>query len=278
MAAVAQEQADTPSGDPLISVVTPCLNSEETIERTLESLLDQRFREFESVIIDGRSEDCTLDIVRAYSKRFKQAGIRFSFTSKEDGGIYDAINRGIARSRGTIVGILNSDDWYEPHALGEVSRAYARSPGAGIFYGFLRKFKEEKELVIYRYNYDYILSNLESGIHSAVQHPACFVRRSVYDDIGAYDTSFRISADYDFLLRAKRRGVEFIPVDSILTNFALGGASSKMTQAERLKQKSRAQYKNGLLSEPEYRKRCNELRYRRLNTMKRRVVRWLFRF
>ena len=92
------------------SIITICYNSERTIERTIKSVLAQTFRDYEYIIVDGGSNDSTLDIVRRYEPLFEG---RLNWKSEPDKGIYNAMNKGIERSRGNIIGIVNSDDWLE---------------------------------------------------------------------------------------------------------------------------------------------------------------------
>ena len=240
---------------PFASIVTVCLNSEATIHRCLRSLLNQSYGKFEVIIVDGKSSDRTLEIVATCAEQLELRGVSVTLKSEPDRGIYDAINKGICLCTGTVIGILNSDDFYEPRALEQVCAKFTENDGAEIVYGLLRQWKNGQELGVHRYNYDYILSSLESGIESAAQHPACFIRKSVYDRIDLYDTSYPIAADYEFLLRAKRLGVSFTAIDTVVTNFTLGGASSLMTDGDRLEQRFRAQHANGLLTDAEYRKK-----------------------
>ena len=99
---------------PLFSVITITYNSEMTVERTLKSVLAQTFKDFEYIIVDGASKDGTMDIVRKYEPLFEG---RMKWKSEPDKGIYNAMNKGIMRSTGEIIGIVNSDDWLEPNTL-----------------------------------------------------------------------------------------------------------------------------------------------------------------
>lgn len=238
---------------PFFSIITACLNSAATIDRCLRSLYDQSFRRFEIIIIDGNSSDGTIDIIKTYTEKFSEIGIKVTLKSEPDNGIYDALNKGVSLCNGAVIGILNSDDYYEPGTLQLIYNSFTENDHAEIVYGLLRQWMNGQELVVRRYNYDYILSSLESGIESAAQHPACFVKKSVYEKIGLFDITFSVAADYDFLLRAKRAGTVFLPIDTIVSNFFLGGSSSKTSLPDRLEQRYRAQYKNGLLNDNEYR-------------------------
>ena len=100
--------------DMKVSIITPCLNSETTIRDTIESVIRQSYQNMEYIIVDGGSTDRTVEIIEEYMDVF--AG-RLRYISEKDNGIYDAMNKGIQRASGSVIGIINSDDWYEPEAV-----------------------------------------------------------------------------------------------------------------------------------------------------------------
>lgn len=264
--------------NPLISIVTACYNSAETLGRAFDSVLDQKYRKVDYVVVDGASSDGTLDIIKRYQSEFQSRGSQFRWISEPDDGIYHAMNKGIAMAQGDIIGILNSDDFHEPHTLQVIADAYVEHPDAGIFYGILRVLQGDLEILVYRYRYENYLLDRSTGIYSAAQHPTCFVRPSVYERIGGFDTTFSVAADHDFLIRAMQAGVKFHALDTILSNFTKGGASDQMSDYERHKQRYGVWYKNGLLSEKEYERLQGNLRYKKYKELKRRFVRWIFQF
>ena len=105
-----------------VSVITVCLNSEKTIRRTIESVLSQTYNNIEYIIVDGLSTDSTVDIVNEYIS----TGDSIIFSSEKDSGIYEAMNKGIAKSTGDIISIINSDDWLEKDAIYKVVNEYIR--------------------------------------------------------------------------------------------------------------------------------------------------------
>ena len=107
-----------------VSIITPSLNSEKTIEQTINSVLNQRYTDFEYIIIDGNSSDHTVDIIKEYISLF---GGRMRYISEKDDGIYDAMNKGIKLARGNVIGIINSDDWYEKDALEKVVNFFSNN-------------------------------------------------------------------------------------------------------------------------------------------------------
>ena len=102
------------------SIITVCFNSEKTIERTIRSVLNQTFSDYEYIIVDGASKDDTMKIVKSYEDKFDG---RLHYISEPDKGIYDAMNKGIRLAQGEIIGIVNSDDWLEDDSLMNVQQA-----------------------------------------------------------------------------------------------------------------------------------------------------------
>lgn len=211
---------------PKFSIITICYNSEKTIERTIKSVLAQTYKDYEYIIVDGVSKDGTLDIVRKYESLFEG---RLKWKSEPDKGIYNAMNKGIERACGEIIGIVNSDDWLEPDALEIVSQEYCRNNynenaiycGGIKFHtldGGVRYLTANKQLYIRQSKY-YVLSG--------IRHPATFVPRNVYDKVGLFDERIKIAADSDFLLRCKYNEIEPVVFDAFLSNMSDGGASNR---------------------------------------------------
>ena len=199
----------------MVSVITPCFNSAKTIEKTLESVKAQGTDEIEHIIIDGASTDGTLDILNEYKTSVDYDVI---IVSEPDNGIYDAMNKGIKLAHGDLIGIINSDDWYEPDTIKNIHNAYTGDDHE-IIYGMIRTYDEGKLRTIEFYHHDFLIKRM-------INHPGCFVTRAVYDDHGLYDTSYRSSADYEWAKRCLDRGVKFTPVFNVLANVSLGGMSA----------------------------------------------------
>jgi glycosyltransferase involved in cell wall biosynthesis len=263
---------------PAISVVTVCRNAESTIARTAQSLVDQTCWDFEWVVVDGQSTDGTLAVAESCAARLRDSGIAAECRSEPDRGIYDAMNKGITRSRGDIIGILNSDDYYETETIAHIRAAHASYPEVDIFYGFLRHVRAGSEFCVIRHNYDYTLTHLGHAAESGAEHPTCFVLKTVYDRIGMFDIQYPTAADYDFLLRAKRHGMRFLALDHILSNFSLGGASAWRSNVNGFGQRWRAQYANGLMTAAEYRQKQRLLARMRLAEWRQsaisRILKW----
>lgn len=223
--------------DVLVSIVTPCYNSEKTIRQTLDCMVRQTYQNYEYIIVDGASTDATMEIISQYRCRF---GGKLKVVSEPDNGIYDAMNKGISMASGQVVGIVNSDDYYENDAIENIVAAMTDEKYQ-ILYGFLRCLDGDREIKVELYHHN----NL---VHKMITHPTCFVTKPVYEDYGMYDTSYRSSADYEFMLRVyDRGGVSFIPVYKIISNLRYGGMShSEIGYRETIKlQLSRGTLKKG---------------------------------
>lgn len=224
-----------------VSIITVCYNSAATIRRTIESVLGQTYQNIEYIIVDGASKDATLSIIEEYRDAL---GPQFRLVSEPDQGIYDAMNKGIRMAEGTLIGILNSDDFYEPMAVEHMVNAMTDEKYQ-ILYGFVRSMKNGQEYSIERHSFKFLREQM-------FEHMTCFVTKAVYDDFGYFDLRYISVADYDFMLRISRIDeVKFYMVDHLITNFAQGGMSSTATAWLDLL-KLRRNY--GIISEKEYKK------------------------
>jgi glycosyltransferase involved in cell wall biosynthesis len=178
-----------------ISIITVCFNSAVTIRDTIESVLSQNYKNIEYVIIDGGSTDGTQGIVNEYGKDIA------SFISEQDGGIYDAMNKGIQVSTGDIVGLLNADDFYADDNV--VTRLIERmvSAEADCVFSDLLVVDPDNTKRVLRY-YDsskFRVSRLRFGWMPA--HPTFFVKRQFYIDYGGYALDYEIASDFEMMVR-----------------------------------------------------------------------------
>lgn len=263
-----------------ISVITVTYNSEATITDTVESVLSQTYPEVEYLIIDGGSSDATLAKLKPYREQIDV------LVSEPDRGMYDAMNKGIARASGDVVAILNSDDVYiDNEVLARVASAFAQDlglhqitpaqdgvtaapfglgpsegdrsslhdatrlssskSGTGGDGGrtFLSASGNENQPEVVYGDLHYVSEDLrqvvrdwQSGRYQAGQfrrgwhppHPSFFVKRSVYEALGAFNLDLRIAADYEFMLRVlekHRKSVAYLP--EVLVKMRTGGASNR---------------------------------------------------
>ena len=202
-----------------VSIITVVLNGEAFIEGTVRSVLSQIDVPFEYIVIDGGSTDGTLEIIGRYRRHIAQ------MVSGPDGGIYQAINKGIALCTRPLVGIIHCGDAYSPGAVGKAYRAW-RSTGADIVYGDIHLYDEE----IGEQNPTSLAADHHHlRRHMSVFHPAVFVARSCYTQLGVYDARYRLAADYDWLLNATLANRSFHHVPEVLAVFRSGGPSSTNT-------------------------------------------------
>lgn len=201
-----------------VSIITVCKNSEETIRKTIESVLHQTYKNIEYIIIDGESTDRTTEIIKEYQNIFEG---RLWYISEKDQGIYDAMNKGILHATGDIIGIINSDDWYEPDAVERIVAAYERHTNANAICAQANIVSEN--LII-----DKTKNKFEEEIWKGMPlpHPGVFVLRETYSRFGLYDTGYRIAADYDFIFRLYINNARFEILDDALVNFQMGGIST----------------------------------------------------
>lgn len=212
-----------------VSIITVCYNSEKTIRKTIESVLKQTYSNIEYIVVDGKSTDSTLKIVKEYIPLFSKANKQIKVVSEKDSGIYDAMNKGIRLSSGEIIGIINSDDFYEEDAVDSIIGVWNKN-GMQIVHGLMRTLRKGRE-------HSVILNSADFLYEKMIQHPSCFVTRDVYNEIGLFDTHYKSIADYDFMLRAyNSEKVIFTPVYRIIANFNEGGMSeSYVAQLEKVK-------------------------------------------
>ena len=228
----------------LFSIITVSRNSSATIKQTLDSVLNQTLVAHEYIVIDGASTDGTVEIIKSYESRFRDKGIPFQWVSETDKGIYQAMNKGVSRAQGEIIGIINSDDWYEADTLASVAAHYSSHSRPAIVYGMLKSFYRGHPYAIGAIFHRFLTL-------TTIFHASTFVTKRVYDTIGLFAECYRIAADYDFFLRAQERGFTFSFCPVVLANCSDGGASRKGTQDQ--KEKASVQLSHGLISHNEYR-------------------------
>lgn len=209
-----------------LTLITICWNAASTLPRTIESVLAQSRKPDEYLFVDGGSTDGTLAVIEGFAEQFKTNGIatRVIRQQRKDGeaGIPSAWNQGIAEATGDIIGLINADDWYLPAALERVTAFAKDNPETGLISApvqFIGAAGEEVKTF-------YPLCYCALHWRMAVPHPGLFVRKTVYDSIGRYDTRYRISADYDFVWRCSRRSVSIGYLPDACVAMQLGGLAN----------------------------------------------------
>jgi glycosyltransferase involved in cell wall biosynthesis len=196
-----------------VSIITVSYNSEKTIEQTINSVLGQTYGNIEYIVVDGLSTDGTYEKISKYKDKIDV------IIHESDDGIYDAMNKGLKKATGDYIGILNSDDWYERDTVEYIVNHFEDC--YDVLYARMNIINEDDELVrVTERQY------IEDIWYSMISHPTVFVRREIYEKFGTFDTSYKIVADYDLILRFYVYGARFRFVDYAVTNFRLGGLST----------------------------------------------------
>lgn len=202
----------------LVSIITVSYNSENTIRDTIESVLNQTYKHIEYIIVDGLSKDHTVEIAKSYEKKFRDRGYQYRIISEKDNGIYDAMNKGIKMSQGKIIGIINSDDWYESDAVQTVVKEFENKT-FDMLYADLKIIKKNGSHFIKH-------SRLRKYVTTRDwNHPTTFMNRDVYDSYlykceSLYD-------DFDMLLKVREDGRKIVVIPKVLANFRVGGISNQ---------------------------------------------------
>ena len=209
-----------------ISIITITYNSVKTLQRALDSVQNQTYSDIEHILVDGASTDGTREMIEAYAA----AHPNIKWVSEKDSGIYNAINKGLRMATGDIVGFLHSDDvYYNTDSIAQIAMAFTISH-ADVVYSDLQYCRADKVVRRWKSN-PFHPSTLKYGWMPP--HPTMFCRRSVYEQVGTYDERFRISADYDMVLRIFHapRSYRVYYVPEVLVSMELGGASNRNLQA-----------------------------------------------
>ncbi len=198
-----------------VSIITVVYNGIAHLEQTIQSVLAQNYDNIEYIIIDGGSTDGTVELIKKYEDQIAY------WVSEPDAGIYNAMNKGISKASGEIVGLINADDWYEENAIAIVVDTFEKKE-ADVIHGSMRIIKENGESFVKGVFTD--ISDLKKGM--LLNHPTVFAKRSLYQKYGMFDTSYRIVADWERMMSWFLNDVQFIAVHKTLANFRMGGVSS----------------------------------------------------
>ncbi|GAA4268738.1 glycosyltransferase family 2 protein [Hyunsoonleella aestuarii] len=202
---------------PLISVITVVYNGEKYLQQTIDSVYNQTYKNVEYIIVDGFSTDSTLNIIKKNKDKITH------WISEPDNGIYDAMNKGVSMATGELIGIINSDDWYDINMVETVVNEYLQHPEKSIFHGDRYDVLENghKELIkfnasVFRFKY----------FCMTYSHPSMFITKEVYENDN-YNTNLKLYSDYQFVLTQFLKSPnQFHYINKALVYFRLGGESS----------------------------------------------------
>lgn len=199
-----------------ITVITVCFNSVDTIEKAIESVINQDYPDKEYIIVDGGSTDGTVNIIKKYENCISR------WISEPDDGIFDAMNKGIHMATGNVIAFLNSDDWYVESALSMVCEVFEKNDcdcvccdnyviqqdGSQVYYDASNLSQEDmyKRMIYF--------------------HSAIFAKKELFEKSNNFDLTYRIAADYDWILRAIEKGARLFYLHKPIFTFCYGGVSS----------------------------------------------------
>lgn len=207
----------------MITVLTAVHNGVESIADCLDSVANQDFTEVEQIVLDACSTDGTSELVQS------KAGPHVRHVREPDGGLYDALNKGIALAKHDVIGLLHADDVYaDAHVLSRVAYAFRADPTLEGVYGDLVyvSTRDPRQVVRYWRAGEYTRGMFFRGWMPP--HPTLFLRRSVYGRVGGFRVDLNIAADYEFVLRALHvHGAKVAYVPEVFTRMRLGGMSNR---------------------------------------------------
>jgi len=207
---------------PKISIVTPSYNQVNFIERTILSVLNQNYPNFEYIIIDGGSNDGSIEIIKKYEKYLTY------WISEKDNGQADAINKGLRRTKGKIVAYLNSDDIYCQGTFVKVANYFCKYPNRDIIYGDYLIIDSQDNVIKCKKEiaFDY---NILLYCFSYIPQPTVFFKREIFEKIGLFDTQLNCTMDFDYWVRVSRKNkIYYIPES--LAAYRIHGSSKTWTQ------------------------------------------------
>jgi glycosyltransferase involved in cell wall biosynthesis len=207
-----------------VSIITATYNSAESIKSSVNSVLNQNYNDIEHLIIDGKSSDNTLLIIKDLVNNSDEVQLFI----EEDKGIYDALNKGVNLSNGDVIGFVHSDDLLaSPLIVSEIVEKIIKENLDGVYgnLNYVQKLNVNKIVRKWQSNnFDYDL--LKKGWMPA--HPTFFLKKSVYEKHGLFNLNYSISADYDFMMRVlSDKSLKFGYLPKVITKMRVGGESNR---------------------------------------------------
>jgi len=233
-------------GSPFVSIITPSYNQGRFLEQTILSVLEQDYPDIEYIIIDGRSTDNSLEIIQHFADQLAY------WESQPDHGQANAINKGLRRSQGEILGWLNSDDLLAPGAVRKVVQVFLNNPDVDVVYGRLERIDEQGRLIpTPRLPKDRIEFRKDLVINEClVNQPGSFWRRSIMDEVGLLNEELVYNLDYEYWIRLALQGANFMKLPDIVASFRLS-SKSKTVQHTAAMAEEQLQILNDLLAQPD---------------------------
>ncbi len=221
---------------PFFSIITVVKNDEKNIYKTLKSIFNQSFKNFEYIVIDGKSSDKTLKII----KKSKHINL---LVSEKDKGIYYAMNKGLKHSKGEVIVFVNSGDTIVKNALKIIHKKFTNNKNISFVFGTVIRNYTKDTILKHGYNFKRMLYNFDFATSHST---GFFLKKSVYKKIGYYDTKFKYSADYDLYFRLYKGNYVggSTKKKEIIGNFTSGGFSSEISFIDKIIEESKIRLKN----------------------------------
>jgi glycosyltransferase involved in cell wall biosynthesis len=199
-------------GNPLVSIITVTYNRARYLEQAMLSVLEQTYKNIEYIIIDGGSNDGTVDIINNYNNQLDY------WLSEKDDGMYYALNKGIEFAKGEFIGICHSDDYYYNRFVIEHFISFQRSTVADIYHGDIMTLAPNNQFS------ERIISSSQiiERTNNSINHPTTFIRKELFHRFGSYDTSYRSASDYEMMMRLKINKCEFKYLGIIVSIMRVG--------------------------------------------------------
>lgn len=232
------------NSSPCFTIITPSFNSEKTIGATIKSVLNQSFTDFEYLIIDGKSSDKTLQIIEAFVPQFKSRNIQFKYISEKDSGIYDAWNKGIALSNGTWISFLGADDNYFSNALERYYFHLQKHKDCNYISSRIELINRNKKVLTVfgeAFIWQKVVRNMK------IAQVGSFHNKQLFNQIGLFNTTYRIVGDLEFYIRCKKSIKPFF-FNEVTAQMLNEGASNQIYKS--LKEALQARIKHKISSIP----------------------------
>lgn len=238
----------TAGQDPKISIITACFNSEKTIEQTIQSVLNQTYKNIEYIIIDGASTDGTMEIVDKYRERIDV------IVSEKDKGVYDAFNKGIVLASGDYINFMNADDYFSTnHIVEEIANHLFGNPNILMLHGDVRAFDERTGHWHFR-GEPLTLADFEKG--KMCPHQSVFTHKKLLEEYQGFDLKYKILADVDFTIKCFKnyeKNICYLPLE--IAYFRLGGLSNALHYEKQMHFENAVIHFNHFGSMPDYTKK-----------------------